>query len=73
MDFRLSEEQELLIQSLSELLQREAPESLMAKMDEAHEFPSQSWQALADNGILGLGIPEEYGGTPADILTMTLV
>ncbi len=73
MDFRLSEEQELLIQSLEELLKREAPESLMAKFDEAHEFPVGPWQALADNGILGLGIPEEYGGTPADILTMTLV
>jgi crotonobetainyl-CoA dehydrogenase len=73
MDFRLTEEQELLIQSLSELLVREAPESMMAEMDEKHEFPRQAWKALADNGILGLGIPEAYGGTPADILTMTLV
>jgi alkylation response protein AidB-like acyl-CoA dehydrogenase len=73
MDFQFSEEQELLIRSLEELLQREAPESLMAELDEKHEFPFKSWQALADNGILGLGIPEEYGGTPADIMTMTLV
>lgn len=73
MDFRLTEEQELLIQSLEELLQREAPESLMAELDEKHEFPYKPWQALADHGILSLGIPEEYGGTPADILTMTLV
>jgi len=73
MDFRMTEEQELLIQSLEELLEREAPESLMAELDEKKEFPYQSWQALADHGILGLGIPEEYGGTPADIMTMTLV
>ena len=72
MDFRLTEEQELLIQSLEELLQREAPESQMAKLDEEKAFPEKQWQALADNGILGLGIPEEYGGTPADIMTMTL-
>ncbi|HEX7393888.1 MAG TPA: acyl-CoA dehydrogenase family protein, partial [Anaerolineaceae bacterium] len=69
MDFKLTEEQELLIQSLSELLEREAPESMMAEMDEKHEFPQKAWKALADNGILGLGIPEAYGGTPADILT----
>ena len=37
------------------------------------EFPYKPWQALADFGILSLGIPEEYGGTPADIQTMTLV
>jgi len=73
MDFRLTEEQELLIQSLEELLARHAPESLMAELDEKHQFPYEPWQALADQGILSLGIPEEYGGTPADILTMTLV
>jgi alkylation response protein AidB-like acyl-CoA dehydrogenase len=73
MDFRLTEEQQLLAKSLEELLQREAPESRMRELDEKHEFPAGPWQALADNGILGIGIPEEYGGTPADIMTMTLV
>jgi crotonobetainyl-CoA dehydrogenase len=73
MDFRLTEEQELLVKSLTELLQREAPESVQAEQDEKHEFPYKQWQALADNGILALGIPEEYGGTPADIQTLTLV
>ena len=73
MDFRLTEEQELLEQSLVGLLQREAPERLMAELDGRHEFPSKPWQALADNGILALGIPEAYGGTPADIQTLTLV
>jgi crotonobetainyl-CoA dehydrogenase len=73
MDFRWTDEQELLINSLEELLQREAPESLIAEYDERHEFPSGPWKALADNGILGLGIPEEYGGTPADIQTLNLV
>jgi alkylation response protein AidB-like acyl-CoA dehydrogenase len=72
MDFRLTEDQELLLQSLEELLDREAPESVMAALDEQKEFPYKPWQALADFGILGMGIPEEYGGAPADILTMTL-
>lgn len=73
MDFRLTEEQELLVKSLADLCQREAPESLIAEMDENHQFPLKPWQALADNGILGLGIDEKYGGTPADIQTMCLV
>lgn len=73
MDFRLSEEQQLLVQSLSELMKREAPESYLAEIDEKHEFPWKAWQALADAGFLGLGIPEEYGGTPADIQTLVLV
>ncbi len=73
MDFGLSEEQELLMRNLEELIQRAAPESLLAHLDEEHQLPEKPWQALADHGILGLGIPEEYGGTPADLLTMTLV
>ena len=73
MDFKWTEEQELLVESLAELLAREAPESLMAEFDSQHQFPHEPWRALAEQGILGLGIPEEYGGTPADIQTMTLV
>jgi crotonobetainyl-CoA dehydrogenase len=73
MDFRITEDQELLLQSLEEHLAREAPESLMAEIDERGEFPQKPWQALADFGILALGVPEEYGGTPVDIMTMTLV
>lgn len=73
MDFRLSEEQELLVKSLTDLLEREVPESLIAEIDEKHEFPYGPWKTLADNGILSLGIDEKYGGTPASIETMTLV
>jgi crotonobetainyl-CoA dehydrogenase len=73
MDFRITEDQELLLQSLDEHLQREAPEKLMAEIDARGEFPEKPWQSLADFGILALGVPEEYGGTPVDIMTMTLV
>ncbi len=73
MDFRFTEEQELLAKSLTELCHQEFPESVQAELDEKHEFPWDGWKMLADNGILGLGIPEEYGGTPADVQTLTLV
>ncbi len=73
MDFRLSEEQQLLVDSLKELCLREIPESLIAELDEKHEFPYKPWQTLADNGYAGLGIDEKYGGTPADVMTQCLV
>jgi crotonobetainyl-CoA dehydrogenase len=72
-DFKISEEQELVIKSLTELLQREAPESEMAELDKKHEFPWKGWRALAKNGFLGLGVPEVYGGTPTDVLTLILI
>ncbi len=34
--------------------------------DEAEEFPRELYRKAAAAGILGVGFPEEYGGTPAD-------
>ncbi len=34
--------------------------------DEAEEFPRELYRKTAAAGILGVGFPEEYGGTPAD-------
>ncbi len=34
--------------------------------DEAGEFPRELYRKAAAAGILGVGFPEEYGGTPAD-------
>jgi alkylation response protein AidB-like acyl-CoA dehydrogenase len=73
MDFKISEEQELLVTSLKELLDKEAPPEKVIEWDENHQFPTKLWETLAMNGFFGLGIPEEYGGTPADILTQCLV
>ncbi len=35
--------------------------------DEAEEFPRELYRQAAEIGLLGLGYPEEFGGTPADI------
>jgi acyl-CoA dehydrogenase len=34
--------------------------------DEAGTFPRELYRKAAEIGLLGLGFPEEYGGTPAD-------
>ncbi len=36
--------------------------------DEAGEFPRDVYRKAAAAGLLGVGFPEEYGGTPADLL-----
>lgn len=35
--------------------------------EEAGEFPREIYKKAGDVGILGIGYPEEYGGTPADM------
>jgi alkylation response protein AidB-like acyl-CoA dehydrogenase len=44
-----------------------------AEIDRSGEFPSDVAKTLADNGLLGLHIPEEYGGSGADTLTFCLL
>jgi len=36
--------------------------------DEAGEFPREMYRKAASAGLLGVGFPEDYGGTPADLL-----
>ncbi|MFQ3319529.1 MAG: acyl-CoA dehydrogenase [Natronomonas sp.] len=40
---------------------------------ENKEFPDEYWQALADDGWLGVTIPEEYGGEGLGMLEMSII
>ncbi|MFA7503897.1 MAG: acyl-CoA dehydrogenase family protein [Burkholderiaceae bacterium] len=41
--------------------------------DEAGTFPRELYRRIADLGVTGIGYPEEYGGTPADIFYKLIV
>ncbi len=73
MDFKLTDEQQLLIESLHELLAEECPESYMAEVDRKGEFPYKLTQLLYDNGYTTIGLPEEFGGLGESILTQILI
>jgi acyl-CoA dehydrogenase len=61
----LSEEHEAFRETVKRFVAREiAPH--VAAWDEAGEFPRELYRKAAQAGLLGLGYPEEYGGTPAD-------
>ena len=72
MDFKLTEEQELLLSSIRELITRDFSEEYFKKCDETYTYPIEFMQALAENGITMLGVPEELGGIPADLMTQML-
>ncbi|MBV9595312.1 MAG: acyl-CoA dehydrogenase family protein [Chloroflexi bacterium] len=61
MDFQLTPEQRDLQQLVRDIAHRElAP--LASRWDRTHEFPWDSIRALGRAGVLGLTIPERYGG-----------
>ena len=41
--------------------------------DEAGTFPRELYRKAADVGLIGVGYPEEYGGTPADLASRTAI
>jgi acyl-CoA dehydrogenase len=63
----LSEEHEAFRDTMRRFVAKEiAPHA--AEWDEAGEFPREMYRKAAAAGLLGVGFPEEYGGTPADLL-----
>ncbi|MCH7978275.1 MAG: acyl-CoA dehydrogenase family protein, partial [Acidobacteria bacterium] len=62
--FQLTEELESFRSEVREFAEREFA-AKAAHWDEAEEFPEENRRILADEGYLGLLIPEAYGGRGA--------
>ena len=72
MDFSWSEEQLTFKEAVIKFAQNELNEGLIER-DREGELSRENWKKCADFGILGLPIPEEYGGSGDDILTTLVV
>jgi alkylation response protein AidB-like acyl-CoA dehydrogenase len=62
MDFRLSDEQELLRRSVREFAEREMQPHIM-EWDNQQHFPTELLPKLAELGLMGIQFPVEYGGS----------
>src|SRR5881275_3493643 len=72
MDFALSDDQRE-IQALAREFARAEIEPNAAEWDRAHAFPQELLGKLAKLGLMGVCIPEAYGGAGADFLSYVLV
>jgi acyl-CoA dehydrogenase len=61
MEFARPEHWDLVEESLTALSEPYGLDYWREK-DARHEFPTELWKALGENGWLGVSIPEEYGG-----------
>lgn len=69
MHFGLSEEQELLQQTLRDFAAGEAPPARLRELFDAGEgFDPVIWQRAAEVGLQGLMVPERYGGAGLEVL-----
>ena len=72
MKFEFTEEQNILIRSLSRVC-KEQFESNAVVADETQEFPWENQKTLAKMGLFGLTCPEKYDGSDLGMLSLVLV
>jgi hypothetical protein len=71
MDLELSDEQAIIRDTARNFAKRElAP--LAARRDAEDLFPEKELRALADIGLMGVNIPEAYGGMEAGVVSYSL-
>jgi acyl-CoA dehydrogenase len=55
------------IRQLCDDIIRRVPRKHVADAGRANEVPEKLWQAWAESGLMGIGLPEEYGGIGGDL------
>lgn len=71
MDLTLTEEQRMIQEMARDFAEKElAPRA--AELDETGEFPWESLRKMGELGLLGLTVPEEYGGCLVDTVSYCL-
>ncbi len=74
MDFGLSEEQELLQETLRGYVANECPTTTLREIFDSEAcYDPKLWEGLLEMGIGGLIVPEEYGGVEMEVLDLALV
>ena len=71
MDFSLTEQQRSMVATVRELVENEFKPNAQKYMDGT--FPWSNMKRLAEIGVLGMSVPEEYGGLGLSIFDTALV
>lgn len=73
MNFGLTEEQELLQETVRGFCERECPPSRLRSLFDAGEGHDPAlWKGLGEMGLLGLIVPEAFGGAGLELLDLAL-
>ncbi len=74
MDLGLNEAQQMLQNSAREFLEAECPDTYVRAMEENERgYSPEMWTKLAEQGWIGLTIPEQYGGVGLAFTDLTVL
>jgi butyryl-CoA dehydrogenase len=69
--FKLTDEQ-LMIQNMVREFSRKVIAATASERDKTKEFPADNFRQMGELGLMGMMIPEEYGGESADTVSYVL-
>jgi butyryl-CoA dehydrogenase len=69
--FDLSDDQRAVREMVREFAEAEV-RPIAAKIDETHDFPMATTKKMAELGLLGMFVPEEYGGAGMDYVSYVI-
>lgn len=73
-NFDFSDEQKLLADQVGRFLDEQSSVAVVREaLEGAQKFSPKVWQGLAEMGLIGTAVPEQYGGTGAGYLELCLV
>ena len=71
LSFALSEDQQAVREMVRDFAESEI-RPIAAHIDETHEFPAETVRKMAELGLLGMCVPEQYGGAGMDYLSYVI-
>ncbi|HSC96112.1 MAG TPA: acyl-CoA dehydrogenase family protein [Burkholderiales bacterium] len=71
MDFRISEEQRAFVDTVRRVCQKDFKARAIKYLDGT--WPAENMRSLAEIGVLGMAVPQDYGGSGLGILDTVLV
>jgi butyryl-CoA dehydrogenase len=71
MEFQLTEEQQLLQQTARDFARRRV-QPRAAEIDRQHQYPADLVREMAELGLMGVAVPDAYGGAGMDTISYVL-
>lgn len=73
MNFEFTDDQKALQALVEKFVEKEMPKAAVARWDSDTEFPDKLLEKLAEVGLMGACIPEEFGGSGGGVMEETII
>jgi len=73
MDFSFTDEQNMLRDSVRELMEKHATPDYIRQLDRDQAYPYELYDAWVEAGLLRMPFPEEYGGLGGNVIDMAII